>query len=234
MKITENIYKISGVEYGTNSNTYAVRAGGELVLIDAGYSQLQWDVMMDSLKRWNLDMLPVTYIFVTHSHFDHAGNVHLAESLGAKVVAGPGDAEKIMSGNPEMEELFHTRFITGQVDEIAGDGDVYTFDNAVIHVMHTPGHSDGSLSFLIETDGISALCTGDMFMIKPDPPQDDVQVELGYQGCSDFDKYKFIESLRRVSEMQVDILLPGHYYCCLNNVRRVTEMAYQIAVDTLT
>ena len=46
MKITEHLYQISGVQYGTNSNIYALRTEEGLVLIDCGYQEEQWEKML--------------------------------------------------------------------------------------------------------------------------------------------------------------------------------------------
>ena len=44
MKITDRIYKTSGVEYGTNSNTFAVDTDAGIVLLDLGYETKQWNI----------------------------------------------------------------------------------------------------------------------------------------------------------------------------------------------
>ena len=42
VKITEHLFQISGVQYGTNSNIYAIQTEEGLVLIDCGYQEEQW------------------------------------------------------------------------------------------------------------------------------------------------------------------------------------------------
>ena len=106
MQIARNIYKVSGVEYETNSNIYAISYDGGIALIDCGYQKDQWDRMNNAMRLFNLSINDVTHVFLTHAHFDHAGNVHRCNDLGIKVLASRGDAEKIAYGNPEMEKLF--------------------------------------------------------------------------------------------------------------------------------
>ena len=61
MQIMTDVYQLSGVPLATNSNSYVIRAGGQLILIDAGFSDLQWEKMEQMLRFWGLDGLPVTH-----------------------------------------------------------------------------------------------------------------------------------------------------------------------------
>lgn len=213
MKLTEHLYKFTGVEYETNSNIYGISDGRKIALIDVGYSDLQWNRMSACMECWGLAPSMVSDVFVTHSHFDHARNVWRVNGLGAHVHAGEECVVRIERGDPEMEQLFGVEWIQGQVDDLLHDGD--TFDlpaGARLRVMETPGHCEGSLTFLVEVDGIVAAMTGDMFFVVPAPPEDTVDVELGYAGGSDFSRDALVESLRRLCGERVDILCPGHYY----------------------
>lgn len=233
MKISESIYKVSGVEYRTNSNIYAVKYEGGIVLIDSGYGKEQWERMNRVLAQWDMKEEDISHVFITHSHFDHAGNVWRMNEIGAKVLASRADAGKIENGNPEMEELFHAKWHYGKVDRIIKEGDEFDFPgNVRIEIMETPGHCEGALSFVIYADGLKAVCTGDMFFIKPLAPEDEVSVELGYMGSSDFSMKDFIRSLKRLSGMDMDIILPGHYYTYNSeNAQEICGKAYDSAVE---
>ena len=233
MKITEHLFKIAGVEYGTNSNVYAISYDGGLLLIDCGYQEEQWQRMEQCMEGWGLAMEQVTHVFLTHSHFDHAGNVWRVNELGAKVLASAPDAGKVEHGNPEMEKLFGSEWICGRVDQIIREGERFEFPGSVaIQVLETPGHCQGSLSFLVEVDGLRALCTGDMFFVTPKPPEDSVGVELGYMGSEDFDLQAYIRSLSRIRELEYEILLPGHYYFYRGFfVKEILREAYEKALE---
>ena len=231
MKITEHLFQISGVQYGTNSNVYAIQTEKGIVLIDCGYQEEQWQRMLGCMEQWHLDPANIKTVFLTHSHFDHAGNVWRMNQLGADVLASTVAAEKVEHGNPEMEELFGSTWKCGRVTKVIREGDSFTFGKQVkIDVLETPGHSKGSLSFLIAIDGKRALCTGDLFFVKPWPPEDKVDVELGYMGSWDFDMKEYQNSLRRLRDVKADIFLPGHYYFYRGaDVRQLFEMACEKA-----
>ena len=45
MKLTEHLLKLTGVEYETNSNCYALLYDGGVALLDCGYAEKQWTAM---------------------------------------------------------------------------------------------------------------------------------------------------------------------------------------------
>lgn len=233
MKITEHLYKISGVEYETNSNMYAMPYDGGIVLIDAGYKEDQYERASAALENWGLSMNDVTHIFLTHSHYDHAGNVKRFHDQGVKILASAADKERIEHENPEMEKLFGTPWIIGKVDEVISDGQVFDFPGGPrITAIATPGHCKGSMSYQIETDGKTAITTGDMFWTVPKPPEDAVDVELGFMGSEDFSLDDLISSLDKIRKIPADIFLPGHYYVYIGpKVQEICTRAYQKALQ---
>lgn len=213
MKLTEHLLKLSRVDYGTNSNSYAAVYDRGIVLFDCGYGEKQWRQMEQVLKDWGYETDQITHAFLTHAHFDHCRNVWRVNELGARLFSSESDRELIEKGNPESEELFGVPWIPGKVDETVKDGEQFVFsDNLKVTVMEKPGHSRGSLTFLVETDGVRALITGDAFWMVPVPPRDEVDVELGYMGSRDFSRRDYLRSMKRISELDFDLLLPGHYY----------------------
>ena len=227
MKITEHLIQLTGVQYGTNSNVYAIQYEGGVALVDCGYQEKQWNRMQATLAYYQLSLEDIRHVFLTHAHFDHAGNVHRLNTLGVKVYSSKEDVEKIEIANPEMEKLFHSTWITGKVSATLEDKKTYELDgNTKITAIKAPGHSAGSFSFLIEVDNQKCLCTGDMFFVGPLPPEDDVSVEIGYMGSEDHDFKALVDSLHALSEIDCDMLLPGHYYFYRgNDCQRVLKEA---------
>ena len=89
------------------------------------------------------------YILITHNHMDHTGALEdLKSTLNVPVAAHADDAAKL----PLRPDL------------LLKDGDVISFGDMQLTVLHTPGHTPGSLSFLIG----NYLIAGDT--IFPDGP----------------------------------------------------------------
>ena len=108
MMLAKNLYKLSGIEYGTCSNTYALDWGEGIALFDAGTHDIQYDTMRAQLRRWGLADKPVTHVFLTHGHFDHAGNAQRFQQAGARIVVGEADAadyERIAELSEKLGQL---------------------------------------------------------------------------------------------------------------------------------
>ena len=116
--------------------------------------------LLDIVKNLGLD---VEYILLTHGHFDHIlGLTELKKALGAEAVIYHDDL--IISDN--INEF--TRFFGGMEESVPPvyekfikDGDVITVGNMQIKVIHTPGHTQGGVCYLLNDN----LFSGDtLFM----------------------------------------------------------------------
>ncbi|QHN94882.1 putative hydroxyacylglutathione hydrolase 2 [Arachis hypogaea] len=96
--------------------------------------------IIDALSRKNINL---TYILNTHHHYDHTGgNEELKARYGAKVIGSGIDKERIPG-----------------IDIYLNDGDKWMFAGHEVHVMDTPGHTRGHISFYFP--GSKAIFTGD-------------------------------------------------------------------------
>ncbi|MDD3394133.1 MAG: MBL fold metallo-hydrolase [Clostridia bacterium] len=91
-----------------------------------------------------------THILLTHGHYDHIGAVEaVKEQYGCKVVAGK-DELRVLT-DPEVNcSLFGGTAIAVMPDEFVSDGDTVTVGEMNFQVLFTPGHTEGSLCYLIE------------------------------------------------------------------------------------
>lgn len=105
--------------------------------------------LSDILQYMNDNKLTVEFIFATHSHSDHtAGIKSLAKQTGANVIVHNGDAPALKrSGIP--------------TDRIVKDGERVKVGELTVEVIHTPGHTPGSMCLLIN----GKLMTGDTLFV---------------------------------------------------------------------
>jgi hydroxyacylglutathione hydrolase len=157
--------------------------GENTCLIDSGVVSSE-EIIFDYIEKIGLKAAEISLMILTHSHPDHIGSAKsIKEKSGCKVAAHPGERSWIEDIDLQARERpvpnFHS-LVEGSVDvdEILKDGDVLDLDeNISLKVIHTPGHSEGSISLLIEEDGV--LITGDAVPLKGDLPiYDDVKASI--------------------------------------------------------
>lgn len=146
---------------------YAYVIDGErLYLIDSGVAGAQKDIAL-ALQKLNKTLSDVDVIILTHSHPDHIGAASFIQrESGAHVWAHPNERVWIEDVERQAQERpvpGFTKMVAGSVslDRLLMDGDIVPLaDGLTFKVLHTPGHSAGSICLLSEENGI--LFSGDL------------------------------------------------------------------------
>ena len=84
---------------------------------------------------------------LTHGHFDHCGASAQLQEDGIEVYIHSNDAPKV-SGNGNLAHMFNLPFANFSADKIINDGDILNIAGFEIKVLHTPGHSSGSVCYI--------------------------------------------------------------------------------------
>ena len=97
--------------------------------------------------------LSVKYILITHGHFDHIlGAGKLAKAFSSKLAIHKNDL--VLSDNINEFSTFvdfpHTE--SPKYDFYVNDGDVIEFGENKIRVIHTPGHTEGGVCYLVNDE----------------------------------------------------------------------------------
>lgn len=191
MQITEHIHTIKiPFQVKTDSGilerfVYAyLITGKQICLIDSGVVSSE-DVIFDYMDKIGLKPEDIHLMILTHSHPDHIGSAKsIQEKSGCKVAAHSEEISWIENVDLQAKERpvpnFHS-LVEGSVnvDEILENKDILDLGNDLsLKIIHTPGHSHGSISILIEEEGV--LLTGDVIPITGDLPiYDDSAESIG-------------------------------------------------------
>ncbi len=171
------------------ANCYLLSQGGQAALIDPGDGGEQ---TLSTIAHLLVDGgLTLRYILLTHGHFDHVGGLRalMAAWPDAQVCLHPADFP-----GPDRE-LFPLSAPAGA--KLLAEGDVLDLSGLSIRVLHTPGHSQGSVCFLAG----DALFTGDTLF----------RFSMGRTDFPGGDAGQMTASLKRLAALEGDYTVyPGH------------------------
>lgn len=208
VELGEKSYKLSKVNLiigeGLCSNIYII-GRDEAVVIDAGvgnYANPVWP----QFEQMGLEPENIDGVILTHAHHDHASGVFIIlQRADPKVYVHRLDTEYIASHlGPNLVRV--------------EDGDVISTELWPLEVLWTPGHTRGGICLYAEEDKV--LFSGDT--VFPD----------GYYGRYDGESgglEDIVDSLRRLSELDVDVMLPGHGRPVLEGAGEHIQLAYRKA-----
>ena len=168
---------------------------GEAAIVDPAWYV---DEFNDILEKNNAKL---KYIMLTHGHFDHIFGVHgLKEATGAKVVIHFKDAEHLTDPRKSLAEgNMPEPQIPVSADVLLKEGDVITLGDEEIKVMSTPGHTMGSVCYIIESE--KTIISGDTLFC----------MTAGRTDFPDGSDELMIKSLKRLIALEGDYrVLPGH------------------------
>ncbi len=104
----------------------------------------------------------IKLIVNTHSHVDHtAGNKAMQQLTGAPIAIHEAEAGALAHPNKAMLAMFGAE-ASPPATVLLKDGDVITFGNEKLKVIHTPGHSPGSISLYFP----GYVLTGDTLFVQ--------------------------------------------------------------------
>lgn len=136
----------------TNVQILADERTREAIAIDAAIPSLAWISGELADRGWTLKL-----IVSTHGHWDHIGdNAALSRQTGAPIAVHPLDGHRLRSPAPIMAPFEIPPSIPA-VD--LAEGGVIRFGSIRLEVLHTPGHTEGSVCLLAPDDGL--LLSGD-------------------------------------------------------------------------
>ena len=221
-QVHERIYRLPcPFEGGGVVNLYLLR-GAQTAIVDTGVLGTPTNDLAPALAGLGLSLSDVQWVIKTHGHMDHLGGNAELKDAGAAIALHREDLERANSNRAHVENSAQRLATLGLehllpareasllrllgrevgVDRLLDDGDTVDLGGDLrLQVVHTPGHTRGSVCFWWEAAGV--LITGDSVQIRGSrvggmPVLEDA---VGYPG-----------SLKRVEEISPKALFMAHAF----------------------
>jgi len=165
-------------------NAYVVASNGVGMVVDPGSpGDASLLALRDSLAQAGVRLLKA--VLLTHTHSDHVAGLSalLGEEESCEVYVHPLEADRLTLERPPLRLSDSRRLIVGDV---------------AVRAIHTPGHSPGHLSFLVEPDSVALV--GDLVAGRGSI----------WVGLPEGDVSAYLASLERMRAVAPAVLGPGH------------------------
>jgi glyoxylase-like metal-dependent hydrolase (beta-lactamase superfamily II) len=206
------------------------------------------------LAELDLDFKDIERIVLTHGHVDHCGLAYVLQEMSdLEVLAHENDRDIIEDFSGALEEKLKTyvkivessgvppmtfqvvkeflEFLASlthpcKLTQVLKDGDKIEFENDELKVIHTPGHSSGSASYMSG----DSLFAGDALVSENSPCAVFGGADKRSIGLADF-----LESMDKLSRSGAKMIYPGHGEPFEDIHMRVEGMrvAYQTRKETI-
>jgi len=164
----------------------------EAIAIDTATPSLAWVRASLEERDWTLKL-----IVTTHGHWDHIGdNAAVAAHTGAEIAVHPADRHRLLAPTAQFAPFAIVPSVPAI--ELAEGGEI-RFDDLRLRVMHTPGHTEGSVCLVAADEGI--LFSGDTLFSGGWG-----RVDLPGGSADDM-----VASIARLTELEDQVrVMPGH------------------------
>ena len=178
----------------TNSILVGCPKTKEAAIIDVPFDSS--DQLLEEVATLNLS---VKMILLTHSHWDHIGEVSfLKKKLKVPIYLHEEDAENLKLPGSDGLPLFQE--VKGATpDHLLQDGEEINIGELKVEVIHTPGHTPGGVCFYFPTEGV--LVAGDTLF----------KGTIGNLSFPTSDPDRMWASLKRLAKLPPETrVIPGH------------------------
>jgi metallo-beta-lactamase class B len=200
-RIAEGVFLVggSGLSDGADCLVYALDLD-DLVLIDYGAGG-SWDQIYTNIRSAGLDPDRLHTLVLTHAHVDHIGPAaRIKAETNCRIVAHANDAPAIESGDPlfTVAGLYGVDLQGVKPDHLMkGKEEILEFSSGRLQLIHTPGHTPGSIVAVHET-GSERILFGQ-----------DIHGPFSPAFGSDIEAWR--ESMQKLLDLKADILCEGHF-----------------------
>lgn len=130
------------------TNMYLIHNQKIGIIIDPGFIENEAESL---IKKIRSEVNEVPMVLLTHCHFDHiSGCPIIKEELGSKIYCHQLDEEKLINPQKSGSIFFGVTGTPLRPDGYLEDGQIIKLDGHKLKIIHTPGHTSGGISILLD------------------------------------------------------------------------------------
>jgi len=200
--IVDGVWLVGGpnISMSEDATAFVIDFSGELIMIDTGAGRSA-RTLVRNIEGAGLDPKKISTVILTHCHIDHIGSApYFRENFGCKLAAHDKDADAIEEGDPIMTAAnwYETNFPPTPIDiRFKADHETRQFGAEELHLLHTPGHTPGSMSLYLDRGGKRVLFGQDIH----GPFLPSFKSDVG----------RWRKSMEQLLALEADILCEGHF-----------------------
>jgi cyclase len=186
-QVKPGLYMVTGL--GGNSTVRVTNEG--IILVDTkNLGQANYDALMQQIRT--VSQAPVRYVFITHHHQDHSGNIGPAQAAGAEVIVHEGlnkalETYKAAQGTPERSKVSYATTRTVKVGNASAEARFFG-----------PAHTSGDT--WVYFPDVRVVATGDSFVATAP------NADYPFGGSV----VEWVKALDQVLKLDFDTAIPGH------------------------
>lgn len=202
MKITSEIWQVGGdgLTSAQDAAIYLICFGRTAALVDSGCGG-QADRLEANIRACGIQPGQVDCLLLTHCHFDHIGGAEEVRTrFDCPIVAHEKDAVAMETGDSLLTAANWYGMTPSPLSvdvKLFGSRNRIDLGTRQVTAIHTPGHTPGSVVYLVESDGLRVLFGQDV--------HGPLHADFGS------DRHAYEQSLLSMAELGADILCEGHF-----------------------
>ena len=221
-KLSNNVHQI---HLGGTSVTVIQTTEGP-ILVDSGF---KWSgkTLEKSMRTLGYSVNEISHLLMTHYHPDHSGGLHSLVTKGVSKIHIHSQDRSVITGRSDMPGLIRNPLLGLFGNPFLGllkgksiehsypldDGEKFQ-SSVPIEVIHTPGHTEGSVCYYLPSEGI--LIAGDALSVRK-------KQLSGPSKLFSCDWDKAIESINKLIAFDYNIVCLSHYRPILENGREKVQ-----------
>ena len=202
-RISDRVYMVGGGEFTApgDCSFYLIKGvSGKCILIDCGVGNGH-ERLVKNLAELGLTLMDIHTLVLTHCHIDHIGGAHrITGESKCSIVAHKDDSDAIEGRRNGLTaaQWYGVEYQPVRIDTmLVGSEERIDIGAVELMVIHTPGHTPGSIIVYFD-DGDKRVLFGQ-----------DIHGPFDPAWGSDLDKWR--SSMKKLLDLDADILCEGHF-----------------------